>query len=238
MSARILWTFFALFVLCFLGPALHLAQIGQSKSPASPFARQHWSKFATAIALPLLVAELLAIVATRTAPGHNIVAEIVSAIAKLGAAVFPLVGKFATEMDPPLPPGLLIQAQAVFTVFLLASFIAAAGVALLVFLLRPSPPSNDIWERPRSLDLSDLIGPLFAVMLVASLFGWSDFYKNGLNLRGSGIFNAYQYLLSDNDLQLIGAAFARFLTVLLIPFVLAFWWLRLRALYAPSRAKD
>jgi hypothetical protein len=238
MSGRILWTFFAVFALGFMGPALQLAaHTARPKSPASPFARQHWQKFAAAFGIPLLMAELMAIAAMRATLGQN-GAEVFEGLAKLDANLFPLVSKFATEMDPPLAPGLLIQAQAVFTAFLLASFITAAGVALLVLVLRPPPPSGDVWERPPRLDLADLLlPPLFTFLLVAALFGWSDFDNHNLNSKGSGILNAYRYLSADNDLHLVGAAFARFVVVLLMLFLLVFWWLRLKALYRPGTAE-
>lgn len=126
---RVVWISF-LIMLAVIGVLAHLRTIDDPQLRADA-ERQYKSSYLRRYGRPLisfalgilLITEILAVAATYATPDRPLVWQVTQLIAGFGDALFPLIGKYATQMAPPLPPHVLYKVQTVMTLFLLAGAI-------------------------------------------------------------------------------------------------------------------
>jgi hypothetical protein len=179
-QSRIVWVGFILFF-AFIGG---IANLAYRASPAAvtwqpgPYARRYRFVFLAVVGFSFLTAELLAIAITYSEPGIGIVGRSRDFISGIGATLFPVIGKLATAIEPPLPPDVLFRVQAIMSTFMLAS-IPSLIAAAAYFLGMPDTERRDLHAaspRKRPSDAMVLLCAAFALaMSPAAIFGWLDF---------------------------------------------------------------
>jgi hypothetical protein len=81
------------------------------------------------------LALILSVAATYAAPERPALWHMTILIAQFVSTLFPVVGKFATHMIPPLAPTILYKAQSVVTLSMLAGFaVTIATISLALFM--------------------------------------------------------------------------------------------------------
>lgn len=130
----------------------------------------------------LLIAEILAIAATYATPERPLLWQASLLLSSFGEIVFPLIGKYATRVTPPLQPEVLYKVQAVTTLFMLAG--AVITIAILPHIILMSDSDQRFLEKVQSrvrggsnwLTRNPLILVPFAVLIGFDLFfGWFEF---------------------------------------------------------------
>jgi hypothetical protein len=160
----------------------------------------------------LLVAEILAVVATYATPDNELLWQFSTLISYLGEMVFPLIAKYATYIQPPLPPEVLYKTQAVMTLFLLGGAVwAILFIPYLISLSREDFRLLDKIQARRNSWLARnplLIVPFGILLGLACFLGWYDFDADPAYLSHSRCyFKAACY--AHDDLLLIANGYFR-----------------------------
>lgn len=194
-------------------PELHKYAEQQRRGP---HVRRYRPVVIAVILSALLIAELLSVAATYATPDRRLLWHGTILIAQWGDSIFPLIGKYATRVTPPLDVQTLYETQAVTTLFLAAG--AICFIALAPYLL--FMPSQEIQAAHRmSMEMrpsrfmsspsSMLIMMPFAIPAGLAIFlGWLEFGStSGRGLTMDCLFSAACYV--QDDLSLIASGFLR-----------------------------
>lgn len=134
----------------------------------------------------------------------------------IGATLFPVVAKYATAIEPPLSPDALFRAQAIVSVFLLASIPGLAACAAYVLAMPVSERWNLHVSNPK-LWPNKFVALTTAVLLLISastFFGWFEFDQPLANQKC--LLHAACYTRGD-DLGIIAAALVRVGIIIVAP---------------------
>jgi hypothetical protein len=133
---------------------------------------------AGAVGITFLVATLVAVAVTYAQPGVGLVGDLELLISNLGSLVFPVVAKYATAMQPPLPVETLFKVQAIVSIFLLAGA-ATACAWVAYFFTMPEIKRKQMHLRSRQRKPSAALifaGVPFGLLMASmAFFGWSEF---------------------------------------------------------------
>jgi hypothetical protein len=181
-----------------------------------PFVRRYRPIVIAIILGALLIAELLSVAATYATPDRPFLWHGTMLITQWGDSIFPLIGKYATRMTPPLDTETMYKTQAVTTLFLTAGALAFITYAPYVILM----PHEETQVMHR---VSDLTGPHrflsspgmmlvtapIAILLGLTLFfGWLEFSSaSGHGRKEYCVLTAACY--ARDDLMLIASGFLR-----------------------------
>jgi hypothetical protein len=160
---------------------LALNASGKNRDTQGPYMRRYRFPFLATVSFSFLTAELLAIAITHTEPGVGVVGGLGVLLSKVGATLFPVVGKYATAIEPPLSPDALFRVQAIVSAFMLAgipSFVACAAY----FLGMPESERRNLYAANHRKRPSEIV-----VILIWLLRLWSQprSFSAGLNLTTS-----------------------------------------------------
>ena len=189
-------------------PELHKYAELQRKGP---FVRRYRPIVIAMILGALLVAELLSVAATYATPDRPFLWHGTMLIAQWGDSIFPLIGKYATRMTPPLDTETLYKTQAVTTLFLSAGAVAFVVFAPYVILMpqeeaRAAHRVSDMMDPYRFLPVPAMILAPIAILFGLTFFlGWLEF--NGYGRKSYCVFSAICY--AQDDLMLIASGFLR-----------------------------
>lgn len=163
------------------------------------------------VAAPVL-ALIFSVAATHAVPEDPALWQMTIFMANLGDTIFPVVGKFVTQISPPLAPVTLYKAQSIVTLFLLAGL--AMSIAMVPMMLSmPREERRAIREagerygrKIRSPAMRWLCMALAAVFGLAVFMGWIGFPLEPIHMSGKRcLVIAACYV--QNDLLLLVAAF-------------------------------
>jgi hypothetical protein len=211
-QSRMTWVGAILF-LGFISTIATLALNASGKNPDTqgPYVRRYRPPFLAAVSFSFLTAELLAIAITYSEPGVGIVGGLGVFLSKIGAALFPVVAKYATAIEPPLSPDALFRAQAIVSIFLLAGI--PSSIAFAAYYLR-MPESERLNlhaanPRKRPSDGVVILLSVFAPLMAATVFfGWFEFDDEPVTKAKECIMKAVCYT-RGGDLLVIAAAFMK-----------------------------
>lgn len=219
---RTIWISFVL-MMVFVGLMAHLRTKSDPELERyaelqrnGPYVRRYRSLAFGVILITLLVAEILAVAATYATPDRPILWHGTELIAHWGEAIFPLVGKYATQMTPPLEPAVLFKVQAAATLFLSAGAVFFITFAPYFFCMPYD--ERQIQQRVQesaspsrftsSISKLLVLLPIAILMGCAVFFGWFEFDSDAADLsRKKCLIEAACY--SQDDLMLIAAGFLR-----------------------------
>lgn len=176
-QSRMIWVGAVLF-LAFLGLIGSLIQQASSRvgNAPVPYLFQKRS-IGFAVGLSFLFAELSAIMITYADGDSGFVGKLGLLLSQTGTMLFPVVGRYATELSPSLSPQALLKTQGIVSAFLLAGLLSA--VAILISLFRMSRAERRvIYEQnpqyPPSLIVVVAL-PFGILMALSAYFGWGEF---------------------------------------------------------------
>jgi hypothetical protein len=217
-QSRMTWVGAILF-LAFIGL---MGSLAANASPASvkwepgPYARRYRPYLGTFMGLIFFLTSLCAIAITYAEPGVGLTGGLGVSLAKIGALLFPLVAKYATSIEPPLSPDTLFRAQAIVSIFLLASILGLAACAAYL-LAMPVSERRNIHASTRGVWPDRLVPLTTAVLLLISastFFGWSEFDQPLTNQKC--VLHSACYTRGD-DLGIIAAAVLRVVVIIAMP---------------------
>lgn len=179
-QSRMTWVGAILF-LAFIGL---MGSLAANASPASvkwepgPYARRYRFAFLAVVSFSFLIAELFAIAITYAEPSIGIVGRSGVFISGIGATFFPVIGKLATAIEPPLSPDVLFRVQSILSTFMLAS-IPSSIAFVAYFLGMPDTERRDLHAASPRKRPSDAVvlwcGALALLVPPIAIFGWLDF---------------------------------------------------------------
>lgn len=216
LTMRISWLSILL-MLCFVGFTAYMRTKGKPDLPQrGPYARRYGLLVFGTILGALLIAETLAVAATYATPERPLLWQTTMLISSIGDAVLPLIGKYATQMEPPLEPEVLYKVQTVTTLFLLAG-----AIIVIVFapytLCMPHEESLAIqkatarFTKDRSATTKLLIFVPFGIYCGLALFnGWFEFDPDPAYLTHKKCFMKAACYVHD-DLLLLATGYMRIL---------------------------
>lgn len=182
-----------------------------------PYLRRYRPVVFALILGALLLAELLAVAVTYATPDKPLLSRTTIAIAQWGTSVFPLIGKYPTQMTSPLEAQTLFKTQAVMTLFLLAgalNFITLAPYILCmpheetVVMHRMQNDLNSSKFLSSSPSVIVALMPFSILMGLAFFLGWLDFRADSYrSLSFECLATAACY--AQDDLMLIASGFLR-----------------------------
>lgn len=220
---RMLWIG-ALLMLAFIGFIGHLQVKGDPEiqkyaalQQRGPYLKRYRPAVFAIILGVLAITELLAVAATYATPQRPLIWHTTMQIAAWGDAIFPLVGKYATRMTPPLAPDVLYKVQAVTTLFLTAGAIVFLAYAPYI-LCMPREEARTMQHledrmRPSKFASSPIVMLYilvpFGILVGFALFlGWFEFAPEPTYLtRKKCLMKAACY--AADDLHLIAIGFIR-----------------------------
>lgn len=179
----------------------------------SSYARRYRPVITGIMLSTLVAAEVLAITATYAAPERPLIWHGTTLIAQWGEAIFPIVGKYATQIKPSLAPQILFKAQAVTTLFLVAGAVMfLIYVPYLIFMPRRDTRVIERMTKSMGYGISPTMNLLMlplGVLVGAALFsGWLEFSSDPESVsRKRQFIMAVNYV--QDDLALIVAGFIR-----------------------------
>lgn len=169
-QSRNIWVVSVLF-LAVLGAITGCVAIASPSRQAwnpGPYERRFGPYFRAIAGISFLMAELFAIAVTYAEPGTGIVGNSGLWLANVGESAFPVVVKYATAMEPQLPPVSLFKVQTIVTAFLCAGLVAIVAWAAYFFGM----PKK---ERVYSFEYSGRKRPSFLVAGFCALFAAMTF---------------------------------------------------------------
>lgn len=183
MQSRMLWVGVVLFF-AFLGVmATVIKTIGPTQTkiepdPTSPLLRRRRLEQAWICGVTLVLAEFSAIAFTYAEPKVGPIGSYGTLVSSLGANLFPVVAKYATALQPPLPSTQLFRVQSIVSIFMLAVI-----PCFIAFIRSFLAMSDSDWrlhfestngKRPSDFLAIGMI--LFAIVTTAVFFfGWFEF---------------------------------------------------------------
>lgn len=191
----------------------------QPPSPLNMRTARHGPMLATTFAMCTTVAILLSIAFTYAEPGKGVLGNLASLVSHFGSWLFPVVARYATDLQPPLSPERLFQVQSIVSIVLLAS-LPTIGTYVICWL-RMSPAErrslleNGVRERPSDLVVFAVV-PFCLFVGASGYFGWSEFEPIADISRKSCIIKATCYAHGD-DLLILAAAGTKLVAIVLFP---------------------
>lgn len=184
----------------------------------APYVRRYRPVVLAIILCTLLGAELLSVAATYATPDRPLLWHGTLRIAEWGTSIFPLIGKYATQMTPPLDTQTLHKTQAVSTLFLAAG--ALSSIALVPYLIgmpheqtlvahrmaEQMQPGRRLLSSPGAMLL--ILVPFSILCGLAFFLGWLEFESVSDNTRFRDCMVAAACYAHD-DLMLIASGFLR-----------------------------
>lgn len=196
-----------------------------SKDPVVQSAEQHIRRRPIARAILLVAPALtliLSVAATYALPERPLLWQVTRFFAQLGGTVFPIVGKFATHIAPPLAPAILYKAQSIVTLFMLTS-LALAVSAITRNLMASSNERRAIRKmqerygrKARSPVLRWLCIVLGTGFSLAVFFGWFGFSPEPKDMSGKRCLVTAACYVQDDILLLVGAFFDSFMSFIIL----------------------
>jgi hypothetical protein len=167
-----------------------VAQFALKKNPATtvdgPYVRHYRRYLLASVCLAFVAAEIISIALTYLTPDRPFLLQTATWLSTLGR-IFPVVGKYGTELS--FPPGSteLIKTQGIISVTMLAGLVAAFS-SIVYFCCMPRVERLNAYfmmeSRSPSGRFSDglmFLGVPFMLLICATaLFGWGDFGARGL----------------------------------------------------------
>ena len=214
LAMRVSWVSFLL-ICCFVGFTAHLRTKDDPKpTQRGPYTSRYGPIVLGIILSALLIAEIVAVAATYATPERPLLWQATMLISSIGDAVFPLIGKYATRMEPPLPPEVLYKVQTVTTLFLLAG-----AIIVIVFapyaLCMPLEESLAIqkaaarFRKDRSATTKLLILAPFGIFCgFAPFLGWFEFDPDPAYVTHKKCFMKAACYVGD-DLLLLATGYLR-----------------------------
>ncbi|MFZ5672042.1 MAG: hypothetical protein ACOZAM_03660 [Pseudomonadota bacterium] len=220
---RMLWIG-ALLMLAFIGFVGHLQVKGDPEiqkyaelQRRGPYLKRYRPAVFAIVLGVLVVAELLAVAATYATPQNPLFLHVTKQIAAGGNEIFPLVGKYATQMTPPLAAEVLYKVQTVTTLFLTAGAIAFLAYAPYILCMprEEARAMQRLQERMRTSKFASspivmlyILVPFGILVGFALFLGWFEFAPEPAYLtRKKCLMKAACY--AADDLHLIAIGFIR-----------------------------
>lgn len=184
--------------------------------PPGPYVKRYGPWLLAFISATLILAELIAIAVTYLGPEPSIIRYAASQVSALGEGLFPVVHKFAAQIHPPLTSEVLLKAQTITTVLLLAGLLCTVVFAAYVVAMPADEhhalrQATEHYRRsPRPGSAAAICFAAFGLLLAISAFyGWFEFDppKQEFGIRSKCIIRAYCYV--TDDLTLFVSALAR-----------------------------
>jgi hypothetical protein len=171
---------------------------------ASPFVRRYRPYLAACVGGSFLIAELAAIAFTYARPGVGLIGQLGQISGRIGAAVFPVVAKYATAVQPPLSLENLFRIQAIVSPFLFAGLTSFAAMIAYVIAL-PAVERSELWQtsgRPKPTTVVALFVVPFGLWAGAdAFFGLTDFGTRVVSQESKAcLFSALCYANGDDML--------------------------------------
>ncbi len=210
---RVTWIS-TLLIFGFLGVIVHIRTKDDVElQQKGPFVRRYRPVAASIILGALMIAEILAVAATYASQDRPLLWRSVRLISSIGDAIFPLVGKYATQMTPPLAIEVLYKVQAVTTLSLAAG--ALIFIILVPYFLFMPRDEAMVLQRIAARSGTNyspttkmLILP-FAILAGFALFlGWFEFKPDPTYLTHKKCSMKAACYVGD-DLRLIATGFFR-----------------------------
>lgn len=215
-AARLGWVI-VLSILFMLAPIIHARA---SKDPDVQSAELQVRRRPVAMAIivaTLALALILSVAATYTMPERPVLWQMTMFVAQVGSTIFPVVGKFATHITPPLAPATLYKVQSITAFFLLASLVTVVMVISnsLSMSSRERRALLKVQERYgrkiRSPALMWLCMAVAVVFGLAVFFGWIGFSSEPKYMSGKRCLVTAACYVQDDILLLVGAFFVSFM---------------------------
>lgn len=196
-------------------PELHKYAELQRKGP---YLRRYRPIVVGLILSALVVAEILAVAATHATPDRPVLWNGTMQIAEWGASVFPLAGKYATQITPPLDPQTLYKTQAVTTLFLLAGALNLITLAPYIICMpnEETVVMHKMSDRlSRSRFLSSSPASMLLIMVPFGIIGGFTFFLGWLEFDSVpdhprlGVCLIAATCYARDDLMLIANGFLR-----------------------------
>lgn len=194
-------------------------------APKSPpiSADLHSTRYGPFLAGTLAVCALTAIFSsiafTYAEPDNGFLGDLASLVSYLGSHTFPVIARYATDLQPPLPAARLLQVQSIMSIVLLASLPCFGACAGCWFLISPAERRSLLESSGREhLSEPAVIGVVsFAILMWAgAYFGWGEF-----KLRPEA---PYKYCPIEaacyahgNDLLILAAAGMKLVAIIVFP---------------------
>jgi hypothetical protein len=191
------------------------ARKNSSLDPKGPYVMRYRPYLLAFVAATLVLAEIVGIAVTYVAPEPTIIRYLALQISALGEGLFSVVGKFATQIDPPLAPEILLKAQTITTAFMIAAFLSTVAYAAYLIAM-PTGERRALWKAtdqyqrvPRSVEAALLFAAIGILFALSAFYGWFDFDppKREFGVRSKCFMYAYCYV--NDDLTLFVSALAR-----------------------------
>lgn len=169
----------------------------------------------------VLITTLSSIAFTYAEPGKGFVGNLGSLVVHLGSRALPIVARYATDLQPPLPPERLFQLQSIVSVVLITGILYSGAYSIVMFLLSPSERCElralAANTGPRLHDLTVIAAVLFSLLIsLSAYFGWGEFEPLDQFSRKHCAINATCYARGD-DLVILAAAGMKLVAIVLFP---------------------
>lgn len=191
----------------------------QPPSPTNVHTARYRPMLATTFGVCTTAAILLSTAFTYAEPGEGTLGNLASLVSDVGSWLFPVVARYATDLQPPLSPVRLLQVQSIVSIVLLASLPCLVAYAVCFFFMSPAERrslfENGGRERPSDLVVFAAV-PFGLYVGASSYFGWSEFEPIAEIGRKGCIINATCYAHGD-DLLILAAAGTKLVAIIVFP---------------------
>lgn len=130
------------------------------------------------VGLAFLFAELNAIMFSHAEPGVGFFGKFGLILSQIGSLLFPVVGRYASELGSTISLQALFRTQAIVSIFLLAGVLSTAAIAISLFRMADADRRLLYQQNPRKPPSNTSIAfiiPFAIFVALSGYFGWGEF---------------------------------------------------------------